>query len=133
MNTFQLIKEYVERHGFYVYEEDEGHIVFRYQLNPIQVSVPDDGTHFISLMMALAVELADEDMNEAMYLCHELNKVMRQTKYYVNGNTLLVTAEIYHHDANDIDYQMDVALESIIDGKVQYKTLEQAARQEGGE
>lgn len=124
MDTYQLIKDCIAVHKYQIVEEEGSCIVFRYQMNLMQIWAKENNDHFISIVLPNFAEVTDDNLSDVIMKCHKLNADVKQVKLYTYNNMILAAAEIYYQNEDDIDFQMQIALKNLILAKVQYYRLE---------
>lgn len=135
MTSKELIKQVLGKWRFPVLKEDEKSLVFRYQMNYIQAnSSGGENTHAITLTLS-GLFHADDDREMLLGLktCNDLNLNLLQVKLYIDSDgDLIIASEFFYKTEEDMEYLLDMSLQSMIVGKrrfvQKYAELEEEAK-----
>ena len=56
--------------------------------------------------------------------CHKLNEQMKQVKFYTVNDVVIAASEFYYLAEDDLSFQINQAMNSLIAAKVNYKKIE---------
>lgn len=135
MTSKELIKQVLGKWRFPVLKEDEKSLVFRYQMNYIQAnSSGGENTYAITLTLS-GLFHADDDREMLLGLktCNDLNLNLLQVKLYIDSDgDLIIASEFFYKTEEDMEYLLDMSLQSMIVGKrrfvQKYAELEEEAK-----
>lgn len=122
--TYELIKEIIETWKYKVLEDDGEHIVIRYQMNVIHICTNPDDETFVSIILPHFDEVTDENFSEVVMRCHKLNEKLKQVKFYTVNDVIVAASEFFYRDKEDLFFQMKLALNNLIAGKVSYRNFD---------
>lgn len=123
-NNYEAIKKVLEEGKYKIQEEDGEQITIRYQLNSIHIFPSSDDDQFVSVLLPNFADVTEESYNDVVMRCHKLNEQMKQVKLYTLNGVLIASAEFYYMEENDLAYQLEIALNSVVAAKVNYKKLD---------
>ncbi len=123
-NNYEAIKKVLEEGKYKIQEEDGEQITIRYQLNSIHIFPSSDDDQFVSVLLPNFADVTEESYIDAVMRCHKLNEQMKQVKLYTLNGVLIASAEFYYMEENDLAYQLEIALNSVVAAKVNYKKLD---------
>lgn len=131
----ELVKQVLEKWRFPVIAESETGVLFRYQMNYIQASHSGDENSDAITMTLEGIFTADndEEMAAALKTCNEITCNLLHVKLYVNNeNKLVIGSEFFYKTEEDMEYLLDMALQSMVVAKKrfvqQYGELEEEAK-----
>jgi len=117
----KLINDILKKWGYRIYEEDESHLTFRYQLNNVVCLFDGEDENFYTIGLTNFFEYEDKDEHEVLRHCNEVNKSKKLVKTYtIDDNRVFASAEFYCYDPKDLPKQMKSALESLISVKLYF-------------
>lgn len=119
MTSKDIIKQILEKWRFPIVQETESVIVIRFQMNFIQIGSLQDDTKSMAVTLA-DIFKADDDREYRLALktCNEINYKMMQTKLYLDDeNSLSIASEFFYYNEEDVEYLLNLALQSVITGK----------------
>ena len=125
MNNYELIRKIVAECKYKVIEDAGEHIIIRYQLNVIHICPGTEDDHFVSVLLSNFADVTEDNFAEVVMKCHRLNVQMKQVKLYTIDDLVVAAAEFYFLNEQDLDYQIRMALDSVIAAKVNYKKQDQ--------
>ncbi len=119
MTSKEIVKQILEKWKFPVLQEAEYAIVFRYQMNYVQISSPQDDTNAIAVTLTTAFSADDErEVRLALKACNELNHRMMQVKLYLDeDNDLVIASEFFFRSDEDVEFLLNQALKLIVSAK----------------
>ena len=123
-NNYEAIKKVLEEGKYKIQEEYGEQITIRYQLNSIHIFPSSDDDQFVSVLLPNFADVTEESYNDVVMRCHKLNEQMKQVKLYTLNGVLIASAEFYYMEENDLAYQLEIALNSVVAAKVNYKKLD---------
>lgn len=135
MTSKELIKQVLGKWRFPVLREEEKSLVFRYQMSYIQAnSSGGENTQAITLTLS-GIFHADDDREMLLGLktCNDLNLNLLQVKLYIDSDgDLIIASEFFYKTEEDMEYLLDMSLQSMIVGKrrfvQKYAELEEEAK-----
>lgn len=134
MTNKDQIKQVLETWGFPILKETDNSLVFRYQMNYVQISITegDDSAGVAISLSGLFTADDEKEMFLALRACNELNYQLLHTKLYIDSDADLIIAAEYFTKTNvEKEFHLDYALQSIITAKKKflqkYKELEEDA------
>lgn len=120
MTTKEKLKEIVTgTWGFPLIEETERSLVFKFQMNIVQVSGQDNDIPSVTATLS-GIFSADNDREMEMGLkaCNHVNYNLLQVKAYIDSdNDLILSAEYFCKTDSDLEDLLHLALRSIVTGK----------------
>ena len=117
-NNYEAIKKVLEEGKYKIQEENGEQITIRYQLNSIHIFPSSDDDQFVSVLLPNFADVTEESYIDAVMRCHKLNEQMKQVKLYTLNGVLIASAEFYYMEENDLAYQLEIALNSVVAAKV---------------
>ena len=123
-NNYEAIKKVLEEGKYKIQEENGEQITIRYQLNSIHIFPSSDDDQFVSVLLPNFADVTEESYIDAVMRCHKLNEQMKQVKLYTLNGVLIASAEFYYIEENDLAYQLEIALNSVVAAKINYKKLD---------
>ena len=123
-NNYEAIKKVLEEGKYKIQEENGEQITIRYQLNSIHIFPSSDDDQFVSVLLPNFADVTEESYIDAVMRCHKLNEQMKQVKLYTLNGVLIASAEFYYMEENDLAYQLEIALNSVVAAKINYKKLD---------
>ena len=135
MTSKELIKQVLGKWCFPVLREDDKSLVFRYQMSYIQASINggEDSRAITLTLSGLFHADDDREMLLGLKTCNELNLNLLQVKLYIDSDgDLIIASEFFYKTEADMEYLLDISLQSIIVGKrrfmLKYPELEEEAK-----
>lgn len=123
METYQLLKEIIDNFGYKVIEDNGERLVFSYQFNSVHLWTNDDDDHFVVMAITGFAEVNEDNFADIIMKCHKLNEELKQAKFYTVNDMIIVTAEFYFLEKNDLEYQIKHALSNLALAKGKFKKL----------
>ena len=135
MTTKEQIKQVLDKWGFPILQENDNSLVFRYQMSYVQANITGgDDTNAIALTLSGIFSADnDEEMMLGLRTCNDLNCNLLQVKLYIDSDSdLIIAAEFFLKTAEDVEYLLTVALQSVIVAKKRflqrYREIEEEAK-----
>jgi hypothetical protein len=125
MNTFELAKSYIASQRYTILEEDsnQGHIAFRYQLNTIHFwAKDDDDDNYFLIALPNFIDITD-DIDKVKEICYNISKNAKMVKLYNIGNIVLIAAELFYLNEEDLKFQIKNALKYLVLANDKYEEL----------
>lgn len=123
MTTKEQIKQELEKWKFPILQETENTLVFRYQMTYIQVNIngsADNDAIAITLSGIFSAD-NDEKMELGLRTCNDLNCNLLQVKLYIDSDSdLIIAAEFFHRNPEDMEYLLKMGLQSVIVAKKRF-------------
>ena len=123
--AIEYVKNYVSKKEYEILGEDENHMTIWSQLNNVFIFFHKEEEDFVTVMMSNFDEVTEENFSEIIMRCHDLNEQLMQVKFYTINNNVVVSSEFYFLEEKDLEFQFEKALEGLVNGKVQYLSMEQ--------
>lgn len=130
MTTKELVKQALENRRLPIIDEGDNTIVIRYQMNYIHITSLNNESKGIAVLLTNIFSV-ENDREERLVLktCNELNLCMMQMKFYIdNDNDLIISSEFFYNTDEEVEAQLNMALNAVISGKKrfisQYKETE---------
>lgn len=135
MTTKERLKEITGKWKFPIVKENETCFVIRYQMSYIQLSVAagEDSDGVAVTMSHLFTADNPQEMFLSLRTCNDLNCNLMQVKLYIDSDSeLIIASEFFSRMPEDLEYQLDLALRSLIVAKKRfigkYSEFESAAK-----
>lgn len=122
--NYELVKKIVEDGKYKVLEDDGEHIIIHYQYNLIHLSPSSEDDQFVSVVLPNFAEVTQENFAEVLMRCHKLNEQMKQVKLYTVKDVIVAASEFFYKGEEDLAYQFEISLRSVIAAKVNYMKLD---------
>lgn len=122
--NYKLIQKVVNNGKYKVLEDDGEHIIIKYQLNTIHICPSSEDDRFVSILLSDFADVTDENFPDVVMRCHKLNETMKQVKFYTVSDVLIAGAEFFYMEEEDLAYQINIALNSLLAAKFNYRKLE---------
>ena len=117
-NAYELAKCYLKKHRYKVVEDEDGDIVFHYQLNRFHIFKDQQSDGYLMVLSNLDKV---SDVDKGLKYCNEINVELKQVKVYVHSNHVFESAEVNFLTKDDMEHQMDILLKAILVAKKLYK------------
>lgn len=135
MTTKEQIKQVLEKWWFPILQENDNSLVFRYQMSYVQANITggDDANAIALTLSGIFSADNEEDMILGLRTCNDLNCNLLQVKLYIDSDSdLIIAAEFFLKTAEDVEYLLTVALQSVIVAKKRflqrYREIEEEAK-----
>ena len=122
--NYEQIRKVVKDGKYKVLEDDGEQILIKYQLNLIQICPSSEEDRFVSILLTNFAAVTEENFPDVVMRCHNLNETMKQVKLYTVNDVLIAGAEFFYMEEKDLAYQVEIALNSVLAAKVNYRKLE---------
>lgn len=119
METKEVIKGVLAAWGFPILDEQDNHLVFRFQMSYVHVSVlnSEDPAIAVTLSGLFKVENPKEE-RVCLRTCNYIGMQLMQVKAYVDSdNDLIIASEFFCKSEQDMEFLLLKALESVVTGK----------------
>ena len=112
MNKKELIVKVLEDMGFTPREDEDGDLVFRYQMKELFALVGDESEQYIVLIMPQFCEIEDGEEPIALATCNKITRELKLIKVYVEPTFKSVTAnsEFYYTDEESLKNNIEQSL-----------------------
>ena len=123
MKSKETIKETLEKWGFPVLQETDNSLIYRFQMNFIQTNITEgeDGAGVAVTLSGIFKAEDEKEMDIALRACNFLNCNLMQVKLYIDADSdLIIAAEFFHEDGEDIGYQLTMALKTTVSAKKKF-------------
>ena len=122
MTSKELVKQALDKWRFPILDEGENTIVIRYQMNYVSVgSLMDEMTSMAVNMRGLFNVENEEEWRYVMKTCNELNFQLMMVKLFVDtDDELVIGAEFFYKTEEDVEYLLNMALQSIMTAKKKF-------------
>lgn len=123
MTTKERLKEITGKWKFPIVKENETCFVIRYQMSYIQLSVAagEDSDGVAVTMSHLFTADNPQEMFLSLRTCNDLNCNLMQVKLYIDSDSeLIIASEFFSRMPEDLEYQLDLALRSLIVAKKRF-------------
>lgn len=135
MTTKEQIRRVLEKWRFPILQENDNSLVFRYQMSYVQANITGgDDANAIGLTLSGIFSADDEEgMTLGLRTCNDLNCTLFQVKLYIDSDSdLIIAAEFFHKNPDDMEYLLTRALQSVIVAKKRfiqrYREIEDEAK-----
>lgn len=118
-DRIQAVADVVESWGFPVLERDERSVLFRYQLNYIEVVASQGDDNFLSVNLNNFYEIeTDKEKSLLDRVCNDLNYKLMQVKAYHNDKfETTLSFEFFFESPTCIDFMLRKGLEGVVQAK----------------
>ena len=119
IERIQAVADVVESWGFPVLERDERSVLFRYQLNYVEVVASQGDDNFLSVNLNNFYEI-ESPAEKAVVdtVCNDLNYKLMQIKAYRNDKyEPTLSFEFFFDSPASIDYLLRKGLEGVVQAK----------------
>ncbi len=123
MNKKELIVKVLEDMGFTPREDEDGDLVFRYQMKELFALVGDESEQYIVLIMPQFCEIEDGEEPIALATCNKITRELKLIKVYVEPTFKSVTAnsEFYYTDEESLKNNIEHSLRILGVVRTQYR------------
>lgn len=114
------IRQILNKWDFPILEENENSLIFRYQMNYIQVSVTgDEYDKAISLSLSgFYYAKSEKEMMIGLCTCNDLNCNLLQVKLYIDSDsTVNIVSEFFLKSEVDLEYLFKMGLQTMVVAK----------------
>lgn len=122
MSNIETAKRILAKRKFPVVQETEKCLVFRYQMNYVQISaLKDDDPGFSVTLAGVFTADNENEMRLGLKTCNELNYRMMLAKFYIDeDNDLIIASEFFYVNEDDAEQLLFIALNAVISGKKRF-------------
>ncbi len=117
--TDRLLHRFMEQHQYRVCEDEENHLVLRYQLSYVHVFYGDD-EHFVNVVASGFEDVNSNNLAEVLVRCNTINNELRVVKVCALKDTVLATCGFYYQGEADFDLHLRHALDAVVCAKGRY-------------
>lgn len=112
MTKKELIFKILEEMGFKPHEDDDGDVVFRYQMKNIFVIVGDESEQYLVLTMPQLNEVEEGEEHIALAASNKVTRELKLVKVYVDPTFKRVSAncEFYYTDEESMKNNIENSL-----------------------
>lgn len=123
MNKKELIVKVLEDMGLTPREDEDGDLVFRYQMKELFALVGDESEQYIVLIMPQFCEIEDGEEPIALATCNKITRELKLIKVYVEPTFKSVTAnsEFYYTDEESLKNNIEQSLRILGVVRTQYR------------
>ena len=101
MNKKELILQILEKMGYKPEIDNDGDIMFRYQMKSIFVMTGDEDEKYVSVMLPQFHEIVDGEETLVLAVCNKMTRELKLAKVYVDQTFKSVTATCEFYYANE--------------------------------
>ena len=121
--THDLIKEIISEHKYRILDEEGEYIAVRYQFHTIHFFSNSEDENFVSIVLTCFEEVTKENYSEIIMRCNKLNEQLKQVKFYITNDVVLVSSELFYKEKEDLSFQIHKSLLSLVAAKVRFKKM----------
>jgi hypothetical protein len=112
MTKKELIVKVLEEMGFKPHEDNDGDVVFCYQMKNIFAVVGDESEQYLVLIMPQFYEIEDGEEPVALATCNKITRELKLVKVYVDQTFKNVSAnsEFYYTDEESMKNNIENSL-----------------------
>ena len=105
MNKKELILQILEKMGYKPEIDNDGDIMFRYQMKSIFVMTGDEDEKYVSVMLPQFHEIVDGEETLVLAVCNKMTRELKLAKVYVDQTFKNVTAtcECFYNNAEALE------------------------------
>ncbi len=105
MNKKELILQILEKMGYKPEIDNDGDIMFRYQMKSIFVMTGDEDEKYVSVMLPQFHEIVDGEETLVLAVCNKMTRELKLAKVYVDQTFKNVTAtcEFFYNNAEALE------------------------------
>ena len=101
MNKKELILQILEKMGYKPEIDNDGDIMFRYQMKSVFVMTGDEDEKYVSVMLPQFHEIVDGEETLVLAVCNKMTRELKLAKVYVDQTFKSVTATCEFYYANE--------------------------------
>lgn len=94
MKTSEKVFEYLKEQGFCPKIDDDGDIIFKYQMCNFCLIGDDDDENFFGLVLPEIFEVTDDNRIAVLEAVNELNRKIKVVKAYIPKDSVWLSTEI---------------------------------------
>ena len=120
-----MIVKVLDEMGFKLHEDEDGDLMFRYQMKNIYTVIGDESEQYLVLVMPQFCELEDGEEHVALAVCNKMTRELKLAKVYVDHTFKNVSAscEFYYTDKNSLKTNIENGLNVLGIVRTFYRTI----------
>ena len=120
-----MIVKVLDEMGFKLHEDEDGDLMFRYQMKNIYTVIGDESEQYLVLVMPQFCELEDGEEHVALAVCNKMTRELKLAKVYVDHTFKNVSAscEFYYTDENSLKTNIENGLNVLGIVRTFYRTI----------
>lgn len=120
-----MIVKVLDEMGFKLHEDEDGDLMFRYQMKNIYTVIGDESEQYLVLVMPQFCELEDGEEHVALAVCNKMTRELKLAKVYVDHTFKNVSAscEFYYTDENSLKTNIEKGLNVLGIVRTFYRTI----------
>ena len=120
-----MIVKVLDEMGFKLHEDEDGDLMFRYQMKNIYTVIGDESEQYLVLVMPQFCELEDGEEHVALAVCNKMTRELKLAKVYVDHTFKNVSAscEFYYTDENSLKTNIENGLNVLGIVRMFYRTI----------
>ena len=120
-----MIVKVLDEMGFKLHEDEDGDLMFRYQMKNIYTVIGDESEQYLVLVMPQFCELEDGEEHVALAVCNKMTRELKLAKVYVDHTFKNVSAscEFYYTDENSLKTNIENGLNVLSIVRMFYRTI----------
>ena len=125
MTKKEMIVKVLDEMGFKLHEDEDGDLMFRYQMKKIYTVIGDESEQYLVLVMPQFCELEDGEEHVALAVCNKMTRELKLAKVYVDQTFKNVSAscEFYYTDENSLKTNIENGLNVLGIVRTFYRTI----------
>lgn len=125
MTKKEMIVKVLDEMGFKLHEDEDGDLMFRYQMKNIYTVIGDESEQYLVLVMPQFCELEDGEEHVALAVCNKMTRELKLAKVYVDQTFKNVSAscEFYYTDENSLKTNIENGLNVLGIVRTFYRTI----------
>lgn len=125
MTKKEMIVKVLDEMGFKLHEDEDGDLMFRYQMKNIYTVIGDESEQYLVLVMPQFCELEDGEEHVALAVCNKMTRELKLAKVYVDHTLKNVSAscEFYYTDENSLKTNIENGLNVLGIVRTFYRTI----------
>jgi hypothetical protein len=115
MNKKELILQTLERMGYNPEIDNDGDIIFRFQMKSVFVLMEGEDEKYVSVMLPQFHEIADGEETLVLAVCNKMTRELKLVKVYVDRTFKNVTAtcEFFYANEESLENSLDKSLQML--------------------
>lgn len=120
-----MIVKVLDEMGFKLHEDEDGDLMFRYQMKNIYTVIGDESEQYLVLVLPQFCELEDCEEHVALAVCNKMTRELKLAKIYVDHTFKNVSAscEFYYTDENSLKTNIENGLNVLGIVRTFYRTI----------
>ena len=125
MTKKEMIVKVLDEMGFKLREDEDGDLMFRYQMKNIYTVIGDESEQYLVLVMPQFCELEDGEEHVALAVCNKMTRELKLAKVDVDHTFKNVSAscEFYYTDENSLKTNIENGLNVLGIVRTFYRTI----------